>query len=89
MIRRPSDLGYDDGKFILPELKIEQITIQHHSAQDGFLFPVEAQTLQERQNARKITTLERDEKAAERFKESGAQFVVWFPKSKHPKWLRK
>jgi len=77
MIRKPSDLGYDDGKFILPSLDIEQISIEHDEPQDGFLFPVEAQTLQERQAARRDTTKERAEKAASIVNDSDEQWILW------------
>jgi DNA modification methylase len=77
MIRKPSDLGYDDGKFILPPLEINQITIEHDEAQTGYLFPVEAQTLQERQAARRDTTADRAQKAAEMVNASDEQWLVW------------
>jgi hypothetical protein len=48
MIQKPSDLGYDDGEYILPELKVKQVTVQSETASDGFLFSMEAQTLSER-----------------------------------------
>lgn len=53
MIRKPSDLGYSDETFTLPELTIKQHTVEVDQAQAGFLFPVEALTLQERQQERK------------------------------------
>ena len=59
MIRKPSDLGYDDGQFILPGLIIHPQVIQSSHAPDGALFAVEATTLQERQEARRSTTDER------------------------------
>lgn len=51
-IRRPSDLGYPDGAFVLPELRMHSAIVDGHIT-DGFLFPVEAQTLQERRQARR------------------------------------
>ena len=59
MIRRPSDLGYEDGDFKLPELVMHQSTVQVDAPTSGFLFPVEAQTLQERLAARRDTIAER------------------------------
>src|SRR6185436_6126551 len=47
-LRRPSDLGYADNGFILPELRIEQVTVEAPQPQTT-LFPVEALSLQERQ----------------------------------------
>lgn len=52
MLRRPSDLGYDDEGFALPELRMHQITVKSGSTGDA-LFPMEAQTLLERRGARR------------------------------------
>lgn len=65
MIRKPSDLGYSDETFILPELTIQQHTVEVDQAQAGFLFPVEALTLQERQQERKGSVDNRVAMAAE------------------------
>lgn len=46
MIRKPSDLGYDDGDFILPEMVMHQVEVRVEDNSIGFLFPMEAQTLQ-------------------------------------------
>ena len=65
MIRKPSDLGYEDGGFILPELVMHPHIVQAEHTPDGILFALEATTLQERQQARKLTTPERVAKVAE------------------------
>lgn len=65
MIRKPSDLGYEDGSFILPELVMHPHIVQSEHTPDGLLFALEATTLQERQQARKITTPERVARVAE------------------------
>lgn len=78
MIRKPSDLGYDDGKFILPELKIEQVTVKSKDVLDGFLFPIEAQTLSERQAARRNTISDRVSAAVELVKtRPHEQWLIW------------
>jgi len=61
MIRKPSDLGYDDGNFILPELKVKSIIVDvdHTDSSDDFLFRMPASTLQERQKERKHTINDR------------------------------
>lgn len=65
MIRKPSDLGYDDGKFILPPMVMHEHVVETEKNPDGALFHIEATTLQERQQARKISTAERCRKVAE------------------------
>ena len=64
-VRKPSDLGYDDGAFILPELKTNQHVIQARRPRDGYLFDVPAITLNEQREERRRTIQERCEKAAE------------------------
>jgi DNA modification methylase len=53
MLRKPSDLGYEDDGFRLPGLGIQSVVVD--APKDGLstLFPVEAQTLQERLAARR------------------------------------
>lgn len=58
VLRKPSDLGYSDDGFELPELRVHQV-VTETEAQDGFLFPVEACTLQERLGARRDTVHDR------------------------------
>lgn len=59
MIRKPSDLGYEDGNFILPELVVHPHIVEAQHAPEGHLFALEASTLQERQEARRLTIEER------------------------------
>lgn len=65
MIRKPSDLGYDDGDFVLPPLNVEDITIEVEKPTDGRLFAMPAITLEERRHARSVTVEERATKVAE------------------------
>jgi superfamily II DNA or RNA helicase len=89
MIRKPSDLGYDDGKFTLPPLNIEQITVETDKVEEGFLFPVEAATLQERQLARKATIEDRAAEAANIVNNSDEQFLVWCDRNDEANKLKK
>ena len=78
MISKPSDLGYDDGKFILPKLNVNQVTVEEDKPMDGFLFAMEAQTLQERQQARRESLTERCSKALEIINSKpDEQWLVW------------
>jgi superfamily II DNA or RNA helicase len=65
MMRKPSDLGYDDNGFILPPLVIEDVVLDVAKPTDGRLFALPALTLQERQQARSATVEERAAKVAE------------------------
>jgi DNA modification methylase len=78
MIRKPSDLGYEDGSFILPPMTIEQVTVHSENPSDGFLFAMEAQSLQERQKARRASISDRVLAASELIKkEPDEQWIVW------------
>ena len=70
MLRRPSDLGYDDNGFILPELRIKETIIQSKGPSDGMLFPMPAETLQERRGARRASMADRVETTERMIRES-------------------
>jgi hypothetical protein len=89
MIRKPSDLGYSDGRFILPALKIEQVEVDAHEAELGFLFPMEASTLQERQQARRSSIGERAGIAAQMVNEAAEQWLVWCDRNDEADALKK
>ena len=65
MMRKPSDLGYDDDGFILPPLVIEDIVLDVEKPTEGYLFALPANTLQERRQARSVTVEDRAAKVAE------------------------
>jgi hypothetical protein len=75
-IRRPSDLGFSDGGFILPELVTQQHLLPSR-AQDGFLFASEAVTLDEQRKERRQTIDGRCGKVAEIANEVSGQFIAW------------
>jgi superfamily II DNA or RNA helicase len=65
MLRKPSDLGYQDGDFVLPPLNVQDIAIEVNKPDDGRLFSLPAITLEERRKARSISVEERAAKVAE------------------------
>lgn len=77
VIGLPSDLGFDDSKYLLPPLKMYQHTIESGIVLDGNLFPIEAQSLSERQSARKETIESRVSEAAKIINNSSEQWIVW------------
>ena len=64
-VRKPSDLGFDDGEFVLPKLNIHQHIVQASRPLDGYLFTVPAHGLSEQRSERKHTVTERCERMAE------------------------
>jgi DNA modification methylase len=77
MIRQPSDLGYDDNGFILPGIKYHEHKVETNKRLEGELFSFEAQSLQERQRARKETIRERCQIAADMINGSDETWLVW------------
>jgi superfamily II DNA or RNA helicase len=63
MMRKPSDLGYEDGPFTLPALNFHERTVAA-KANGHSLVPLPASTLAERREARKSTIRERTEEIA-------------------------
>ena len=90
MIRKPSDLGYGDQSFILPPITIHEIVVEadHSSAMDT-LFVMEANTLQERQKARRETIKVRCEKAAEIANASDEPWLIWCDRNGESELLAK
>lgn len=76
LITKPSDLGYEDDKYDLPALNMHEHVVRAE-AMEGYLIPVEAETLQERQAARRSTIEQRCERAAEIVNSSDKPFLVW------------
>lgn len=79
MLRKPSDLGYPNDGYDLPPLTMVQHTIAADyapSADTGLLFPMQAETLQERIAARRATVDDRCKLAAS-ITPPDRQFVWW------------
>src|SRR3990167_4035510 len=78
MLRKPSDLGFEDDGFKLPELKIEQHTTENNDEpMEGYLVPIEARTMSERRIARKSSLNDRVELASKLANESNEQWLIW------------
>lgn len=76
MIRRPSDLGYEDGKFVLPPLRLHEHMVRAGESGE-FLFPIQASTLQERISARRGSIGERVAKCAELANKTPGPWIIW------------
>jgi hypothetical protein len=77
MIRKPSDLGYPDGEFVLPKLHINQVTVESVDPTEGMLFAMEASTLQERRGARKASLADRVTAVADMANGSLDPWLIW------------
>ncbi len=75
--RRPSDLGFADGPFILPELIERETVIESRTAPPGMLFDVSARNMAEEREVRRRTLRERCEAAAGLVEHTGEPAVIW------------
>lgn len=76
-IKRPSDIGFDDNRFKLPRLSIEQLIVKTDVKPDGFLFAAGLHGIQERASVRKGTTDDRVARAAELINSNSEQWIAW------------
>lgn len=74
-VRRPSDLGFEDSRFVLPELKTECHVLKSKQA-NGRLFVDHASTLAEQREERRATIGERCEQVAA-LADNSEPFVAW------------
>lgn len=76
MLRRPSDLGFNDDGYELPALR-RHYHIVNTEAQQGFLFPVDALDLSERRQSRRESLDERISRCADMVNGSTDQWLIW------------
>lgn len=76
-VRKPSDLGYSDEGYILPELAIAPVWVKTDYVPDGMLFPVGLAGIQERHKVRKGSLGERVSQTAELVNNNPDQWIVW------------
>ena len=76
-IRRPSDLGFDDGPFQLPRLNTEQHTVAAKTLREGWLIEMPSITLQEQREERRRTLNERCERASSLAQDTSVPVVMW------------
>lgn len=76
-VRKPSDLGFDDGPFDLPRLIERQHQVEVKTNPDGMLFALPAFGLREQRDERRRTIQERCERAAALVSDTGQPAIVW------------
>lgn len=76
-IRRPSDLGFDDGAFVLPPLIEREHMVDVETPRDGMLFALPAVGLKEQREERRLSLRERCERVASLVADTGQPALVW------------
>ncbi len=74
--RKPSDLGYEDGQFVLPSLTVNVDVISASRPLDGKLFATPARDLREQRLERRATIRERCEAVAAK-SDTKRSFLSW------------
>lgn len=78
MIRKPSDLGFDDAAYNLPPLHLHEHHVSFELPLNGMLFATEAQSLSERRDARRASMDDRVSACAALVNSEAAEpWVVW------------
>ena len=77
MLNMPSDLGFDDNGFILPELEIHHHKVKYGKTPPGVLFALNAKTLDERREARRETIKERADVVKEIVNKASGPCLIW------------
>lgn len=76
-LRKPSDMGFADGDFILPALHTREHVVAAATPREGMLFDTPAITLEEQREERRRTLRERCELAAELISARKDASVAW------------
>lgn len=77
LVRRPSDLGFDDSAYELPKLHLHEHTVETEMPTNGMLFASEAQTLSERRDARRMSIADRVNDCARIVNADREPWIVW------------
>lgn len=76
-MQKPSDLGFDDARFNLPELIEREHVVSTAKVRDGYLLALPARDMREERQDRRNTINERCELAAKIVHEHNGPSVVW------------
>lgn len=77
LVRKPSDLGFDDSAYEIPPLHIHEHTVDTEMPTNGMLFAGEAQTLNDRRAARRLSIVDRVADCASIVNADREPWVIW------------
>ena len=76
-VRRPSDIGFDDSRFVLPPLIESEHLVEARELAEGMLFALPAAGLDEQREETRRTIKERCERVADLVNDTGEPAIVW------------
>lgn len=79
MLRKPSDLGFDDDRYDLPPLRLHTMTVEHRrDVEQGMLFAMAARTLADQREVRRDSLQARCQAVADLIASApDEQWLVW------------
>lgn len=77
MVRKPSDLGFQDEGFKLPPINFHSHVVKNNTPAKGMLFAMPANTMQERREARRESLSTRCQLAADLVNGSSDPWLIW------------
>lgn len=80
MLRKPSDLGYEDDRYNLPPLAVREHLVEGNDEvlrDESMLFALEANTLSERRDARRASLDARVKACADMVNSDAEPWIVW------------
>ena len=89
MISRPSDIGFSDDGYILPELNIIERIIETKKRDNGMFFNDISVNATNFNTEIRLTLIDRIDKAAELVNSSDENFIVWIKQDAEGDYLRK
>lgn len=89
VVTKPSDMGYEDGSFLLPELNVSTHIIEVEGEDEERLFSVPALTLSEQQQARRTTIQQKADAIAQYVNSSDEPWLVWCNLNSESEYLAK
>lgn len=76
-IRKPSDLGFEDTRFVLPPLVEQEHLVQVSQLAEGMLFSLPAVGLKEQREERRRSLRDRCDRVASLVNQTGEHALVW------------
>lgn len=87
-LRKPSDIGFNDDGFVLPELNINDVRLIEENVKQGMLFDLPAKGISEERDIMKRTVKQRCEEVAKRVSDKYIA-LVWCNRNDEADLLRK
>ena len=76
-VKYPSDIGFSDDGYILPELRVHEVEVKSGIVPKGYLFFNNLKGIEDRINVRKSTITQRCDRAIEMVNDDSDPWILW------------